>query len=126
MLEKYVHLQVNKRVSFWLSWFSLFLPLFFWICVLQETIRNGGLYCVSLTAGERRCTRFPPVYEHSLERTGAARNVRQILKTIIYGLGQQYIPSGLYLALFWASVAGGVLAFLIFRFLRRLRKTGAG
>ncbi|HGN9004748.1 TPA: type IV conjugative transfer system coupling protein TraD [Klebsiella pneumoniae] len=116
-------MQVNKRVSFWLIWFFvIFLPLFFWLRLPWETIRNGGLYWwLSLTArGEKALYRVPPVYDIPWNGQVLHATSEQILKDdYMVWAGNMFLQE-LYLALFWASVAVGVLAFLIFRFLRRL------
>ncbi|HCU1565691.1 TPA: type IV conjugative transfer system coupling protein TraD [Escherichia coli] len=116
-------MQVNKRVSFWLIWFFvIFLPLFFWLRLPWETIRNGGLYWwLSLTArGEKALYRVPPVYDIPWSGQVLHATSEQILKDdYMVWAGNMFLQE-LYLALFWASVAVGVLAFLIFRFLRRL------
>ena len=116
-------MQVNKRVSFWLIWFFvIFLPLFFWLRLPWETIRNGGLYWwLSLTArGEKALYRVPPVYDIPWNGQVLHATSEQILKDdYMIWAGNMFLQE-LYLALFWASVAVGVLAFLIFRFLRRL------
>uniref|UniRef100_UPI0002B9AC64 type IV secretion system DNA-binding domain-containing protein n=1 Tax=Escherichia albertii TaxID=208962 RepID=UPI0002B9AC64 len=116
-------MQVNKRVSFWLIWFFvIFLPLFFWLRLPWETIRNGGLYWwLSLTArGEKALYRVPPVYDIPWNGQVLHATSEQILKDdYMVWAGNMFLQE-LYLALFWASVAIGVLAFLIFRFLRRL------
>ncbi|ELX9850614.1 type IV conjugative transfer system coupling protein TraD [Escherichia coli] len=116
-------MQVNKRVSFWLIWcFVIFLPLFFWLRLPWETIRNGGLYWwLSLTArGEKALYRVPPVYDIPWNGQVLHATSEQILKDdYMVWAGNMFLQE-LYLALFWASVAVGVLAFLIFRFLRRL------
>ncbi|EFA5471793.1 type IV conjugative transfer system coupling protein TraD [Escherichia coli] len=116
-------MQVNKRVSFWLIWFFvIFLPLFFWLRLPRETIRNGGLYWwLSLTArGEKALYRVPPVYDIPWNGQVLHATSEQILKDdYMVWAGNMFLQE-LYLALFWASVAVGVLAFLIFRFLRRL------
>lgn len=116
-------MQVNKRVSFWLIWFFvIFLPLFFWLRLPWETFRNGGLYWwLSLTArGEKALYRVPPVYDIPWNGQVLHATSEQILKDdYMVWAGNMFLQE-LYLALFWASVAVGVLAFLIFRFLRRL------
>ena len=116
-------MQVNKRVSFWLIWFFvIFLPLFFWLRLPWETIRNGGLYWwLSLTArGEKALYRVPPVYDIPWNGQVLHATSEQILKDdYMVWAGNMFLQE-LYLALFQASVAVGVLAFLIFRFLRRL------
>ncbi|HDW2837479.1 TPA: type IV secretion system DNA-binding domain-containing protein, partial [Escherichia coli] len=116
-------MQVNKRVSFWLIWFFvIFLPLFFWLRLPWETIRNGGLYWwLSLTVrGEKALYRVPPVYDIPWNGQVLHATSEQILKDdYMVWAGNMFLQE-LYLALFWASVAVGVLAFLIFRFLRRL------
>ena len=116
-------MQVNKRVSFWLIWFFvIFLPLFFWLRLPWETIRNGGLYWwLSLTArGEKALYRVSPVYDIPWNGQVLHATSEQILKDdYMVWAGNMFLQE-LYLALFWASVAVGVLAFLIFRFLRRL------
>jgi type IV conjugative transfer system coupling protein TraD len=116
-------MQVNKRVSFWLIWFFvIFLPLFFWLRLPWETIRNGGLYWwLSLTArGEKALYRVPPVYDIPWNGQVLHATSEQILKDdYMVWAGNMFLQE-LYLALFWVSVAVGVLAFLIFRFLRRL------
>lgn len=116
-------MQVNKRVSFWLIWFFvIFLPLFFWLRLPWETIRNGGLFWwLSLTAGgEKALYRVPPVYDIPYHGQVLHATSAQILKDdYMIWAGNMFLQE-LYLALFWASVAILVLAFLIFRFLRRL------
>ncbi|WP_159139395.1 type IV conjugative transfer system coupling protein TraD [Klebsiella pneumoniae] len=116
-------MQVNKRVSFWLIWFFvIFLPLFFWLRLPWETIRNGGLYWwLSLTArGEKALYRVPPVYDIPWNGEVLHATSEQILKDdYMVWAGNMFLQE-LYLALFQASVAVSVLAFLIFRFLRRL------
>lgn len=116
-------MQVNKRVSFWLIWFFvIFLPLFFWLRLPWETIRNGGLYWwLSMTArGEKALYRVAPVYDIPWNGQTLHATSEQILKDdYMIWAGNMFLQE-LYLALFWASVAVGVLAFLIFRFLRRL------
>ena len=59
-------MQVNRRIAFWLlNLFFVLTPLFFWMRVPWQDMRNGGLYWwLYLSAGgEKALFNVPPVYD---------------------------------------------------------------
>ncbi len=79
---------------------------------------TGG--CHLLPGVKRRCTGFLRFMTFPWNGQVLHATSEQILKDdYMVWAGNMFLQE-LYLALFWASVAVSVLAFLIFRFLRRL------
>ncbi|UCQ29579.1 type IV conjugative transfer system coupling protein TraD (plasmid) [Edwardsiella tarda] len=116
-------MQVNKRISFWLmNAFFLLVPLFFWLRLPWQDIRNGGLYwwLRVFAGGEKALYRVAPVYDIPYNGQTLHATSTQILSDpYMIWAGQMFLQE-LGLALFWASVVIIVLAWLIYRFLRRL------
>ncbi|MEG0176055.1 MAG: TraD N-terminal domain-containing protein, partial [Aeromonas sp.] len=116
-------MQVNKRISFWLVLsFILFVPVFFYFRLPWQHIRNGGLYWwLHLTAGgEKALYRVPPVYDIPYNGKVLTATSQQILSDAYMKWAGDMVLQELWLSLTWASVAVLVLAFGIYRFLRRL------
>ncbi|EBD0851576.1 type IV conjugative transfer system coupling protein TraD [Salmonella enterica] len=116
-------MQVNRRISFWLlNAFILLVPLIFWFRLPWETIRNGGLYwwLRIFAGGEKALYRVPPVYEIPFNGKVLNATSEQILADAYMRWAGEMCLQELYLSLFWASVAVLVIAFLVYRFLRRL------
>ena len=116
-------MQVNKRISFWLLLsFVIFVPTFFYFRLPWQHIRNGGLYWwLHLTAGgEKALYRVPPRYDIPYDGKVLHATSQQILSDAYMKWAGDMVLQELWLSLTWASVAVLVLAFGIYRFLRRL------
>jgi len=116
-------LQVNKRVAFWLiNAFILLVPLIFWLRVPWQEIRNGGLYWwLYMTGkGEMALYRVPPVYDVPWEGQTLHFTTAAIMKDPYMQYAGQLTLQELLLAIFFASCIVGIIAFLVFRYLRKL------
>lgn len=116
-------MQVNRRISFWLlNLFFVLTPLFFWMRVPWQDMRNGGLYWwLYLSAGgEKALFNVPPVYDvpydgQTLHFTSAA-----ILKDPYMTYAGQLTLQELFIAVFLASCVVLAVAYGVYYLLRRL------
>ncbi|ECU3077758.1 type IV conjugative transfer system coupling protein TraD [Salmonella enterica subsp. enterica serovar Typhimurium] len=116
-------MQVNRRIAFWLlNLFFVLTPLFFWMRVPWQDMRNGGLYWwLYLSAGgEKALFNVPPVYDvpydgQTLHFTSAA-----ILKDPYMTYAGQLTLQELFIAVFLASCVVLAVAYGVYYLLRRL------
>lgn len=116
-------MQVNRRIAFWLlNLFFVLTPLFFWMRVPWQDMRNGGLYWwLYLSAGgEKALFNIPPVYDvpydgQTLHFTSAA-----ILKDPYMTYAGQLTLQELFIAVFIASCVVLAVAYGVYYLLRRL------
>ncbi|ECG4756631.1 type IV conjugative transfer system coupling protein TraD [Salmonella enterica subsp. enterica serovar Richmond] len=116
-------MQVNRRIAFWLlNLFFVLTPLFFWMRVPWQDMRNGGLYWwLYLSAGgEKALFNVPPVYDvpydgQILHFTSAA-----ILKDPYMTYAGQLTLQELFIAVFLASCVVLAVAYGVYYLLRRL------
>ncbi|MEQ4763436.1 type IV conjugative transfer system coupling protein TraD [Klebsiella aerogenes] len=116
-------MQVNRRIAFWLlNLFFVLTPLFFWMRVPWQDMRNGGLYWwLYLSAGgEKALFNVPPVYDvpydgQTLHFTSAA-----ILKDPYMTYAGQLTLQELFIAVFLASCVVLTVAYGVYYLLRRL------
>ncbi|MGR7043406.1 type IV conjugative transfer system coupling protein TraD [Klebsiella aerogenes] len=116
-------MQVNRRIAFWLlNLLFVLTPLFFWLRVPWQDIRNGGLYwwLYFSAGGEKALFNVPPVYDipydgQTLHFTSAA-----ILKDPYMTYAGQLTLQELFIAVFMASCVVLAVAYGVYYLLRRL------
>ena len=116
-------MQVNRRIAFWLlNLFFVLTPLFFWMRVPWQDMRNGGLYWwLYLSAGgEKALFRVPPVYDVPYEGQVLHFTSAAILKDPYMTWAGQLTLQELFIAVFLASCVVLAVAYGVYYLLRRL------
>lgn len=116
-------MQVNRRIAFWLlNLFFVLTPLFFWMRVPWQDMRNGGLYWwLYLSAGgEKALFRVPPVYDVPYEGQVLHFTSAAILKDPYMTWAGQLTLQELFIAIFLASCVVLAVAYGVYYLLSRL------